>query len=76
MPHDLSLEQDDPAPDCEIAVPISADAAATSKFSSYVWELCYLRGTWVPYPQDTCQLLEGVSAPFRPLPLACSCLCA
>ncbi len=53
MPHDLSLPLD--AAD-------SLMVGAAAQQDAYVWELCYLRGTWVPYPQDTCHLLEGTLA--------------
>jgi hypothetical protein len=53
VPHDLSLELD-----AAVSLMVGAAAAAAQR-DAYVWELCYLRGTWVPYPQDTCRLLEG-----------------
>jgi hypothetical protein len=53
VPHDLSLQMDAAA---------SVMVGAAAQRDAYVWELCYLRGTWVPYPQDTCRLLEGALA--------------
>jgi hypothetical protein len=60
VPHDLTI---DPEVDgAEREVPCGGASAvdgSSTKPLSHVWELCYLRGTWVPYPQDTCRLLEG-----------------
>jgi hypothetical protein len=57
--HDVSLQG-------QCAVPLDVQGGSLSLTSSsnslvYVWELCYLRGTWVPYPQDTCLALEGLT---------------
>lgn len=64
LPHDLSLDANGDCDELEVqcdAAASAADGGSCVAPPSHVWELCYLRGTWVPYPQDTCRLLEGNS---------------
>ena len=64
VPHDLSVDPEEDVNHHDVAMPIESGAVVAADSGSdkpltHVWELCYLRGTWVPYPQDTCRLLEG-----------------
>ena len=72
VPHDLTLHDENN--DSEVkSIQNSAVACQSTRSSppSHIWELCYLRGTWVPYPDDTCRLLEGVCVGYLKLIGAC-----
>lgn len=61
--HDVSLQGQ-----CAVPLDLQGDSSSltsSSNASMFVWELCYLRGTWVPYPQDTCLALEGPNSSIR-----------
>ncbi len=65
VPHDMSMD-DDGGGGCSADVSSGGGSGGTTSTtitkttsSAFTWELCYLRGTWQPFPPDKCLLLEG-----------------